>query len=153
MFFIAAVVVAKATCLTMSNRGLQNSSRQRAECTPAVSNSLKDHISYCVIWFGSIPILRENTLEVTKGFATRRLFRVTPISTAKELYTYKHPCLLLDSNPGPTTQQVSATNHKTGRMTLIGLKVSIRGCQLMLNPGEGVTLLTLRYLGVTESVQ
>ncbi|GFS55643.1 hypothetical protein TNCV_131591 [Trichonephila clavipes] len=64
----------------------------------------------------STPILRENTqgwpeathlsppsTNHTRGLAARRLFIVPPAT--KALYIYKHPCLLRDSNPGPTAQQ------------------------------------------------
>ncbi|GFU69032.1 hypothetical protein TNCV_3785531 [Trichonephila clavipes] len=38
-----------------------------------------------------------------RGFAARRLFRVS--SCRRALYIYKYPCLLQDSNLGPTAQR------------------------------------------------
>ncbi|GFS66531.1 histone-lysine N-methyltransferase SETMAR [Trichonephila clavipes] len=73
------------------------------------------------ILLGPIPIYREKTLEVDRGFfspstnhttglVARRLFRVPP--AAKALYIYKQPCLLLDSNP------VSMAPQKTSLTTI-----------------------------------
>ncbi|GFW52246.1 hypothetical protein TNCV_2426931 [Trichonephila clavipes] len=79
---------------------------------------------------GSTPILRENTLGVVRGLSPlfplhqpherlepRRLLRVHPAE--KALYIYKHPCLLPDSNPGPTApQSASPTTIPVGRLKM-----------------------------------
>ncbi|GFW64064.1 hypothetical protein TNCV_707691 [Trichonephila clavipes] len=53
-----------------------------------------------------------------RGFAAQRLFRVLPCRR-EALYIYKHPCLIWDSNPGPTAQQsASLTTIPDGRLKL-----------------------------------
>ncbi|GFW78806.1 hypothetical protein TNCV_4262261 [Trichonephila clavipes] len=56
--------------------------------------------------------------NLTRGLAARWLFRVPP--AAKARFIYKHPCLLRDSNPGPTAlQSASLSTIPDGRLFLI----------------------------------
>ncbi|GFS79102.1 uncharacterized protein TNCV_4408271 [Trichonephila clavipes] len=52
------LVVAKATCLTVSDRSPRNSSWQRAKCMPLLSPSFEHHTGDSAIWLSSIPILK-----------------------------------------------------------------------------------------------
>ncbi|GFU80317.1 hypothetical protein TNCV_3520921 [Trichonephila clavipes] len=99
------------------DRGQRNSSFSKGQVTPVVSRTLEHHTGDRTISLVSTLILRENTWGLVKashlsfpatnlmrGLATRRLF-IVPLCPAKELYIYKQPCLLRDSNPGPTAPQ------------------------------------------------
>ncbi|GFX11377.1 hypothetical protein TNCV_2804381 [Trichonephila clavipes] len=57
------VVVAAATCLTMSNRGPRNHSRKRARSTPLVNRSFEPHTGGSMFGLGSTPILRKRPLR------------------------------------------------------------------------------------------
>ncbi|GFV09575.1 uncharacterized protein TNCV_3159721 [Trichonephila clavipes] len=84
--------------------------------TPVVGRSLEHHAGDSTIYLGSTPILRENTLREGQGPPSSlshpptsredsRLNGYSEYSQAvKALYIYKHPCLLRDSNLGPTAQ-------------------------------------------------
>ncbi|GFW54034.1 hypothetical protein TNCV_3828421 [Trichonephila clavipes] len=82
-----------------------------------------------------LPPLSTST-NLTRGLAARQLFRVP--HAAKALYIYKHPCLLRDSNPVPTTSQsASLTTIPDGRqimkfdtftnLSLVAFSLSQRG--------------------------
>ncbi|GFW37700.1 hypothetical protein TNCV_415861 [Trichonephila clavipes] len=60
------VVAANSTCLTVSDRGLRNSSRKRSECTPVASCISEHYAGDKTFWLGSTRILRKNTLVVVK---------------------------------------------------------------------------------------
>ncbi|GFW51047.1 uncharacterized protein TNCV_3593291 [Trichonephila clavipes] len=114
--------------------GPRNSLRQRAGCTPAVNRSFEHRTGGSTIWFGSTPILRENTLELVRCHPLVFPFH-QPLRenlwhdgylkcphAAKTPYTYRHPCLRRDSNPGPTTQQsaslITITDSRKKKLSL-----------------------------------
>ncbi|GFV67967.1 transposable element Tcb1 transposase [Trichonephila clavipes] len=108
--------------------------------TSVVNLSFEYHAGDRTILLGSSPIFREQpgslpgcsgrtksevshlsspSTKLTKGLEARRLFRVPPV--VKALYIYKHPCLLRDSNPGPTAFQLaSLTTIPDGEPLLSG---------------------------------
>ncbi|GFY02418.1 hypothetical protein TNCV_3502991 [Trichonephila clavipes] len=54
------------------------------------------------MWSGASHLSSIST-HLVRGLVAHRHLRVPP--AGKALFIYKHPCLLRDSNPGPTTQQ------------------------------------------------
>ncbi|GFU39804.1 uncharacterized protein TNCV_1949831 [Trichonephila clavipes] len=88
-----------------------------ARCTLVVSYCFEYYSGGSTVWIDSIPILRENSLGGSGSQPPLFPFH-QPHSedlrlngyleyqhAEKALYIYKHPCLLRDSNPGPTVQQ------------------------------------------------
>ncbi|GFS65928.1 hypothetical protein TNCV_2509791 [Trichonephila clavipes] len=60
-----------------------------------------------------------------RGLAAVPLFRVPPAE--KALYICKHPCLLRDSNPGPTVQQsASLTTIPDGRLIVYVNRITVK---------------------------
>ncbi|GFW80198.1 uncharacterized protein TNCV_461061 [Trichonephila clavipes] len=105
-------VVTNSTCLTMSNQGPLNSSWKRARCTPVVSRSLEHHSGDGIFCLGCTPILRGGQRPPTsfpRPPTSRDDMRLGGyleyLHAAKEITIYTHPCLLRDSNPGPTAQR------------------------------------------------
>ncbi|GFV95356.1 transposable element Tcb2 transposase [Trichonephila clavipes] len=68
-------------CLTLSDGGPRNSSWETARCTPVVSRIFEHHTSDSTVQLDSIAILRENPLEVVKGFPPLFPFHQTPEKT------------------------------------------------------------------------
>ncbi|GFY22104.1 hypothetical protein TNCV_3297481 [Trichonephila clavipes] len=90
----------------VSYRGPQNSLQQRARCTSVISLNFEYHTGGSMVWLGSIPISKENTLEVTRGEGVSHIYS-TSINLTRGFaagwllmqhmhYTYKHPSLLQD---------------------------------------------------------
>ncbi|GFV81152.1 uncharacterized protein TNCV_3742131 [Trichonephila clavipes] len=83
------------------------------DCTPVVCRRLEYHAGDGTILLSCPPILREHPgggqgpptslpLPPTTREDLRRDSYLEYPHAAKALYIYKHPCLLRDSNPGPT---------------------------------------------------
>ncbi|GFV61311.1 hypothetical protein TNCV_4103691 [Trichonephila clavipes] len=90
------VVAANAICLTVSDRHPRKiHSGKRLEVRLSLSVALSTiRVTVRFGWMGLSPLfslLLNDNLEYPPA--------------EKSLYIYKHPCLLGDSNPGPTTQQ------------------------------------------------
>ncbi|GFU75578.1 uncharacterized protein TNCV_2862931 [Trichonephila clavipes] len=91
------IVVANTTYLAMSDRGPRISSRQSVRFTPVIVRSFEHHAGDSTIYVSSSVILKENTLEgsrqgdyhlsfsttnLTRRFAVRRLFGMSPCPTS-----------------------------------------------------------------------
>ncbi|GFV57023.1 uncharacterized protein TNCV_2931461 [Trichonephila clavipes] len=117
-----------ATCLTKSDRGPRNSSWLRARFL-RLSLALAFSTMQKTVRFCSVPTqFRVRKAWGSQGHPTTLPFPQTSREdlgidgyleyphAAKALYIYKHPCLLWDSNPGPTApQSASLTSILVGR--------------------------------------
>ncbi|GFS73101.1 hypothetical protein TNCV_686791 [Trichonephila clavipes] len=115
--------------LIVSDRGPRNSSRQWARCTPVVNRSIEHHTGDSTIYLGSNPILRDPggvsgashlsspSINLTRGLATRWLFRVLPCRKGTLHLRTSLPSPGFEHRPYGTA--VSVTNHYTGWATPI----------------------------------
>ncbi|GFU69817.1 uncharacterized protein TNCV_2452751 [Trichonephila clavipes] len=95
------------------------------DCTPVVTVAFEHHTVDNAIWLGP-PNFEEKPPGGGEGLpnflpllpTSREDLRLDSYfeypHAAKTLHIYKHPCLRRDSNPGPTAQQLSVTNHYIG---------------------------------------
>ncbi|GFW33316.1 hypothetical protein TNCV_2859931 [Trichonephila clavipes] len=117
-------VAANATCLTVSDRGPRNSSRQKTTCTPVVIRIFEHHAGDSTFWLGSTPILKVvpgdgqglpplfPSVNLTRGLVARRLFRVPPCHESTTHLQTSMPSLRYESRPNHTAVNVTNCNIK-----------------------------------------